>query len=1032
MVVSSCKSLFNSTFNRQILARVRSYRNTFQRDGRSIFIRGITVKARKMPSLDSQYVAKVYNNIVKSECDSNEYRGLELTNGMKVLLISDPTTDKSAAALNVQVGFMSDPRQVPGLAHFCEHMLFLGTEKYPEENAYHKYLSQHAGTANAFTANDHTCYYFDVAPEFLEQALDRFASFFVCPLFNEDASDREANAVHSEHEKNIQNDTWRLNQLEISTANPNHDYCKFGTGNKETLSVAPKANGINVREELLKFHQKWYSSNIMAAVVLGKETLDDLMNMVVPMFSQVVNKRVVRPEWPEHPYGPEQLKVIGHVVPVKDDRSMYMTFPTPDLRKYYKSGPGHYLAHLIGHEGPGSLLSELKSRGWVSALIGGEKDGARGFGFTIVNVDLTEEGINHTEDIVTLIFQYLNMLRQEGPKEWIFNELKDQSSMAFRFKGKERPLNYALDLASLLHIFPMEDVLTGPYLLKEYKPELIEDILNRLVPDNIRVAVVGKQFSGTTNAVEKWYGTEYRLDHIPEETLQKWREAGTHENLKLPSKNEFIPTNFDACPHEPEYCHLPVMIKNTESSRVWFLQDKEYNLPKAVLHFHLKSPIAYQDPHHTNMTRMFVNLFVDALTEYAYAAMLAGLTYSLSDTVYGIMLSIKGYNDKQHVLLQKIMDRMTSFTIEPQRFDILKESYVRGLKNFQTEQPHQHAVYYTYMLLAQKVWSHTEMLEATDELTKESVEEMIPKLLSRMHIECLIHGNATRQQALDIVAIVENSLSTKRHMKPLLPSELVGQREHQLPERADYVYQRVNHIHQTSSIQTYFQCGPQETHSNMLVELFCQLIMEPCYNILRTQEQLGYIVASGPRRTNGVQGVRIIVQSDRSPVFLDSRIEAFLLYVDNYLEEMSDKEFESNKSALAVRRLERPKKLAQLAAKYWMEIISQQYNFDREAIETAHLETIQKEDVIKFFKEYIALGATHRKKLSVQIKPVAGETAWSEPALAVDGADGICAQDQKPTKIENITEFKRSLGLYPLVKPYINVNAPASGGKSKL
>lgn len=51
------------------------------------------------------------------------------------------------------------------------------------------------------------------------------------------------------------------------------------------------------------------------------------------------------------------------VVPIKDIRNLYVTFPIPDLQKYYKSNPGHYLGHLIGHEGPGSLLSELKSKG---------------------------------------------------------------------------------------------------------------------------------------------------------------------------------------------------------------------------------------------------------------------------------------------------------------------------------------------------------------------------------------------------------------------------------------------------------------------------------------------------------------------------------------------------------------------------------------------------------------------------------------------------------------------------------------------
>ncbi len=80
--------------------------------------------------------------VVKSEADKRNYRALVLTNGMKVVLVSDPTTDKASAAIDVNVGHMSDPDTLPGLAHFCEHMLFLGTKKYPDENEYNRYLSQ--------------------------------------------------------------------------------------------------------------------------------------------------------------------------------------------------------------------------------------------------------------------------------------------------------------------------------------------------------------------------------------------------------------------------------------------------------------------------------------------------------------------------------------------------------------------------------------------------------------------------------------------------------------------------------------------------------------------------------------------------------------------------------------------------------------------------------------------------------------------------------------------------------------------------
>ncbi len=70
-------------------------------------------------------------------------------------------------------GSLSDPDNISGLAHFCEHMLFLGTEKYPKENEYSQFLSEHAGSSNAFTSGEHTNYYFDVSHEHLQGALDR-------------------------------------------------------------------------------------------------------------------------------------------------------------------------------------------------------------------------------------------------------------------------------------------------------------------------------------------------------------------------------------------------------------------------------------------------------------------------------------------------------------------------------------------------------------------------------------------------------------------------------------------------------------------------------------------------------------------------------------------------------------------------------------------------------------------------------------------------------------------------------------------
>uniref|UniRef100_A0A665U6Z3 Insulin-degrading enzyme n=1 Tax=Echeneis naucrates TaxID=173247 RepID=A0A665U6Z3_ECHNA len=965
-------------------------------------------------------VKRVVSDITRSPEDKRVYRALEFTNGLKAMLISDPTTDKSSAALDVHIGSLSDPGNISGLAHFCEHMLFLGTKKYPKENEYSQFLSEHAGSSNAFTSGEHTNYYFDVSHEHLQGALDRFAQFFLCPLFDESCKDREVNAVDSEHEKNLMNDAWRLFQLEKATGNPNHPFSKFGTGNKLTLETRPSKEGVDIRQELLKFHSTYYSSNLMGLCVLGRESLDELTSMVVNLFGEVENKNVPVPEFPEHPFQEEHLRQFYKVVPIKDIRNLYVTFPIPDLQKYYKSNPGHYLGHLIGHEGPGSLLSELKSKGWVNTLVGGQKEGAKGFMFFIINVDLTEEGLMHVQDIIFHMFQYIQKLRTEGPQEWVFEECKDLNKVAFRFKDKERPRGYTSKVAGLLHYYPLEEVLAAEYLLEDFSPDLIEMVLDKLRPEHVRVAVVSKSFEGQTDKTEEWYGTQYKQEAISADVIETWANADLNGKFKLPMKNEFIPTNFEIYPLEKDPPSVPTLIKNGLSG-VWFKQDDKFFLPKACLNFEFFSPFAYVDPLHCNMAYLYLELLKDSLNEYAYAAELAGLNYDLQNTVYGMYLSVKGYSDKQHILLKKIIEKMATFEIDEKRFDIIKEAYMRSLNNFRAEQPHQHAMYYLRLLMTEVAWTKDELREALDDVTLPRLKAFIPQLLSRLHIEALLHGNITKESALGMMQMVEDTLIEHAHTKPLLPSQLIRYREVQVPDGGWYVYQQRNEVHNNCGIEIYYQTDMQTTHDNMLLELFCQIISEPCFNTLRTKEQLGYIVFSGPRRANGVQGLRFIMQSEKAPHYLESRVEAFLCTMEKAVEEMSEEAFQKHIQALAIRRLDKPKKLSAECAKYWGEIISQQYNFDRDNIEVAYLKTLTKENIMQFYRERLMVDAPKRHKVSVHV--LSREMDSCEYLRAATQHNTTPPAPNQPSLVQDMTEFKRSLPLFPLVKPHINFMA---------
>lgn len=72
------------------------------------------------------------------------------------------------------IGALNDYKDLPGIAHFLEHMLFMGSKKYPEENDYDEFLSEHAGDSNAFTDEETTNFHFEVGADFLAPALDRY------------------------------------------------------------------------------------------------------------------------------------------------------------------------------------------------------------------------------------------------------------------------------------------------------------------------------------------------------------------------------------------------------------------------------------------------------------------------------------------------------------------------------------------------------------------------------------------------------------------------------------------------------------------------------------------------------------------------------------------------------------------------------------------------------------------------------------------------------------------------------------------
>ena len=625
--------------------------------------------------------------IRKSPADEKEYRALTLPNGLRVLLASDPKADTAAAALNVRVGHFSDPNEIPGLAHFCEHMLFLGTKKFPKEGELENYLTANAGQSNAFTGEEETCYFFTVNQNALKGALDRYSQFFVSPLFTESGVDRELNAVNSENQKNLNTDSWRIGQLYKIRTNQQHPIAKFGTGSLETLSKIPKQKGLDTRAELLKFYNTYYSANQMTLAVNGREDLDTLQNWVTELFSDVPNQD--RPPAEVEYAGKVSPIVPGAqdqslaIVPVEDDRSMLITWQLPytskeDRVKRLLGKPQNVLAALVGYEGKGSLASYLKSSGLVTSIFAGVVEQTSDLETFAVAVEFTPEGFRRKDDVIAACFSYLDLIKKEGVPQHVLDEVKQMSEVFFNYKEAE-DASKVIKLAGNMHKYATpEDWIAGPALIKGLELKDVNELLAKLKPEDAYVAFTSQEFAKIADKKEKWYGTAYAQQPVDR---RGWASTPL-ASLSLPTPNPFIPKDFSL-----QYARTaagsartrgtaeegggvtavppPSMLLNTDTWRVFTKPDTTYGQPKGYAYFLINQPDelfgSKTTPRTSALAKLYKEYLNEALTEFTYDAAVAGLEYSCDFTQRGVSLTFGGFNDKLAAYIESVSNRIASF-----------------------------------------------------------------------------------------------------------------------------------------------------------------------------------------------------------------------------------------------------------------------------------------------------------------------------------------------------------------------------------
>ena len=917
--------------------------------------------------------------IERSPADTRDYRALMLDNGLEALVVSDPDADKAAAALDVNVGSADDPDARPGLAHFLEHMLFLGTGKYPDPGEYNRFLTEHGGSSNATTSFAHTSYFFDVDADHLEGALDRFAQFFVSPRFDREYVERERQVVHSEYVSRRRNDRLRSFAAWKQALDPRHPLSRFLVGNAETLADRP---GADLRDELIDFYEGTYSSHLMKLVVVGREPLDVLEDQVRARFA-AVPRREIGPRRITVPLYPEGLLPARlDVEPIRELRSISLSFAIPPLRPHYRAHPLALVSHLLGHEGRGSLLSALKARGWAEGLSAGPGMGHPDFATFGITIQATEAGVAQAAEVVGSVFAYLDLIRREGIEPRYYEEIARMARIGFRFLEKAGARAHARSLASALHVYPVHEVLTAPYRFDDFDPALERRFLSELTPDRVLVTVVAKGLP--TDAATPFHETPYRLGPVPPETVARWRDPAPDDAFALPEPNPFVPDDLaliDAQPAEPP---RPVRIASRPGYDLWHRADVEFGQPRTNFYFAVRSPIASDSPRHAVLSGLLARMANDALDEFAYPAALAGQSYSLYRHRRGITARLSGWSDKQDLLLARVVATLRAPPLPARRFEAEKAEYARRLRNVDERRPFRRAMSGVRELLLDPDWSDDALLAALGAVELEDLREYAARFFDRGEVVALAHGNVTAGTARRLGRVLERGLPGSMRAERVSPGRVV-----RIESGARYA-RWLPSAHDDHALAVYRQGRGRGFPERATMALLAQATGNRFFHELRTEREMGYIVFATLLPMLDVPGLALVIQSpSASPETLHRHVDSFLHRSGAALRDMPPEVFERHRAAVESALMEAETRLDQRTERYWGEIDRENYEFDwRERLLEA-VRAVTRDDLANAWRDLATAPETARGvvvAVSGRAPPASGKAFRGAEPVADPGA----------------------------------------------
>ncbi|REC93997.1 insulinase family protein [Kushneria indalinina] len=851
------------------------------------------------------------NRIIPGPGDSADYQALTLDNGLQVLLVHDPEAERAGAAMNVATGSAFNPARFPGLAHFLEHMLFLGTDHYPDPNDYQQFLGEHGGHHNAFTAPRDTNYFFDIAPEAFAPALARFSRFFIAPTLDDAYVERERHAVNAEYQARLQDDGRRIEDALSQALNPEHPYNHFSIGNLDTLRDYPQQS---LRDALVAFHDAHYDANTMSLVLTGPQSLEALSTLAREYFTEVPDRGLRRRTIDQPLTVDDQLPAAMAVQSLNHQHQVRFLFPIPDPDQDYRIKPVSFLSHMIGHEAPGSLLALLRQRGWADGLSAGSVRGDGRRALLMVNIELTPQGSEHLEEIQAALMAWIELIRDQGVVQWRYDEQVRMVEQQFRFQQRQSPAQQATALSMAMARYPLRDVRRAGFLMEGFNGPRIHDYLNVLTPDKLLRLYTGPDVTGEQRS--PWFATPWQYSPAS----QSAADQSAAEGLALPKANDFIARDLDMVNDESADTRRLI---DTPGLDLWLHATGEFGAPRVEWRISLQSPKAGKDIQQSVMTELLARWLEDSLSDALYPARLAGQGMSAHAHARGMTLSFSGWRDRQALVMEQVLEQLLHADMDDHHLQRVSRSLKRRWQDEPGSALHEQLNRAMVQSLITPGWTSEARLAALEEITPEALRDFRHQWLTELHVQALAAGDTSDTHARQLAETLQTMLAPEVTLDAI-PELAV------LSPNATPPTLRPNSRRRDSGVLLYLQGEGRSVADQARMAILGQMISAPFFNQLRTDQQLGYIVSARYQPLLDTPGLALLVQSpDHDTATLRSRIDQFMTGFDETVAGMDDAGIDAYQQAVAERLVEREQRLGQRTSRLWQELAHGWTDFDR-------------------------------------------------------------------------------------------------------